>query len=311
MQFRGSLGATGLRRSVLGAATAGLGTFGFLVLASWSVRSGGRSPDWLLGNLLGVLVSILILIAIAAAAGLVSGRFRDAPASWAAAVIGYGLAFQINFAIAPSWPIGDSGFAGVVLYASLFLLPFIVGGHLLGARARAAAAAPGARASRVILSGALLALLAGLAGSTAIVLNSSPYSDGHHSASTADIAAALTVSNLPAQISGLQLSDTSTYDFGPTTGRAYYATWAEGSKRQIQVVLNTGVTSCGSENGFTGEGGQVTFRVLEGDSCLQVFAPDLPSLRAAVAAVRPGLTAQLEREIASPTTPQPKAPPTE
>jgi|PersoiStandDraft_1058852.scaffolds.fasta_scaffold01653_7 hypothetical protein len=309
MPNRGSLGATGLRRAVLGAATAGLATCAFLVLASWGVRSGGHSPYWLLGDLLGVLVSILILTAIGATAGLVSGRFRDAPASWTAAVIGYGLAFQINSAIDPSWPTGDSGFGGVVLYASIFLLPFIVGGHLLGARAWAAA--PGGRTRRVMLAGALLVILAGVAASVATVLNSSPHSDGYRPASTADVAAALAVSSLPAQVLGLELSDTSTYDSGPMTGRAYYATWGDGSKRQIQVVLNTGVLSCESENGFTDEGGQVTFRVLEGNSCLQVFAPDLPSLRAVVAAVRPGLTAQLEREITNPMTPQPKAPPTE
>ncbi len=307
MSTRGSLGGTGLRRAVFGAATAGLGTCAFVVLASWGVRSGGHSPDWPLGALLGVLVGILILTAIGATAGLVSGRFRDAPASWTAAVIGYGLAFQINSAIDPSWPTGDSGFGGVALYSSIFLLPIIVGGHLLGARAEAAAG----RTRRVMLATAVLVLLAGATAGTAVVLNSSPQSDGYRPASTADVAAALAVSTLPAQVLGLELSDTATYDSGPMTGRAYYATWGDGSKRQIQVVLNTGVPSCGSENGFTDQGGQVTFRVLEGDSCLQVFAPDLPSLRAAVAAVRPGLTAQLEREITNPTTPQPKAPPTE
>jgi hypothetical protein len=284
---------------------AGLGTCALLVLASWGVRSGGRAPDWPLGSLLGVLIGILVVTAIGAAAGLVSGRFRDAPASWAAAVVGYGLAFQINYAIDPSWPTGDSGFAGVVLYASIFLLPFIVGGHLLGARA--GAAATGGRKNRIMLAGAMLVLLAGAAAGTVIVLNSSPYSDGHRPASTADVASALAVPSLPAQISGLALEDTSAYESGSMTGRAYYAVWGDGSKRQIQVVLNTGVPSCGSENGFTDEVGQVTFRIFEGESCLQVFAPDLTSLRATVAVVRPWLSAQLEREITSPMTPQPKA----
>jgi len=42
-----------------------------------------------------------------------------------------------------------------------------------------------------------------------------------------------------------------------------------------------------------------------------VFAPDLATLRAAVAALRPDLSPHLEHEIANPATPQPKVPPTQ
>jgi hypothetical protein len=61
---------------------------------------------------------------------------------------------------------------------------------------------------------------------------------------------------------------------------------------------------------YADDGQQVSFRVFEGDTCLQMFAPDLVSLRAAVASVRPGLTVQLEQEIAHPTAPQLKEAPT-
>jgi hypothetical protein len=56
---------------------------------------------------------------------------------------------------------------------------------------------------------------------------------------------------------------------------------------------------------------QVAFRVSERDTCLQVFAPDKAALRAAIAALRPELSAQLEREIANPTIPEPKEAPAE
>jgi hypothetical protein len=308
MAFPGSPRANGLRRAALGAAIAGLGTCAYLGLGRWIDQGGPSSPDWPVGTMIGVLIGILILTAIGAAAGLISGRFRDAPASWAAAVIGFGLAYQALYTIDPSWPTSEDGLWGSVLYAAVFLSPFIVGGHLLGAWARVAIQE--GKASRIRIVAPLFVILAGVAVSTAIVLNTSPYADGYRPANAADIAAAFNMKSLPTQLQGLPLDNTSTYD-SATAGRAYYAVWDDGSRRQIQVVLNTRVPTGGSPYGFTDEGGQVTFQVFEGDTCLQVFAPDLPSLRAAVAAARPGLTSQLEQEIAHPTTPQPKEAPTE
>ena len=75
----------------------------------------------------------MILTAIGAAAGVISGRFRDALASWAGALIGAALAYQATYTIDPSWPRSETPFEVWVVYAAVFLLPFIAGGHLLGA----------------------------------------------------------------------------------------------------------------------------------------------------------------------------------
>ena len=147
----------------------------------------------------------------------------------------------------------------------------------------------------------------------ALALNSSTastYVEEYRAAGASDIAAAFKVKSLPTRLAGFALDKSFTYDSGPTTGRAYYAIWRDQSGHQIQVVLNTRVPSGGSPYGFTDDGQQVSFRVFEGDTCLQMFAPDLVSLRAAVASVRPGLTVQLEQEIAHPTAPQLKEAPT-
>jgi hypothetical protein len=106
-----------------------LGTFALASYGWWSVRSDVPRPD----GFAGILIAILIWIAIGATAGLISGRFRDAAASWAAAVIGWWLAYQVNYTIFPGWPTSDAAPAVDVLYAAVFLLPFIAGGHLLGA----------------------------------------------------------------------------------------------------------------------------------------------------------------------------------
>ncbi len=140
-------------------------------------------------------------------------------------------------------------------------------------------------------------------------LDSSFYVEQYRSASPADVAAAFKAKRLPGQIGGFQLDSTMTYDAGAGTGRAYYAFWRDKSGAEVQVVLNTRVPAGGPQFGFTDDQQQVSFRVFEGDSCLQVFAPDLSALRAAVAAVRPGLTAQLEHEIQNPTPPEMKPAP--
>ena len=108
------------------------------------------------------------------------------------------------------------------------------------------------------------------------------------------------------QFGGFSYAKSFTYDAGPTTGRAYYAIWQDRLGREVQLVLNTSVPSGGAQYGFTDDGEQVSFRVVEGGTCLQAFGPDVSALRAIVAAVRPGLAAQLEQEIAHPTAPQPK-----
>lgn len=122
-----SLRAGGLGKAILSAAIAGVGMCAVAGFGWWSIRTGGPLSNVSVGIL------ILITIAIGATAGLISGRFRDAIASWAAAVIGAALAYQANYTIDPSWPRSETPFEGWVVYAAVFLLPFIAGGHLLGA----------------------------------------------------------------------------------------------------------------------------------------------------------------------------------
>lgn len=113
-----------LRRSAIGAAIAGVGTFGFADYVWWSYRGSVPQPD--------LSAALLILVAIGAAAGLLSGRLRDAPVAWAAAAIGWALAYQANYIIDPAWPTSDSSFGGAVLLTAIFLLPLVGGGHVVG-----------------------------------------------------------------------------------------------------------------------------------------------------------------------------------
>lgn len=80
--------------------------------------------------------------------------------------------------------------------------------------------------------------------------------------------------------------------------------------RQVQVVLNTHIPTGGVPYAFADDSGQMSFQMSDGDTCLQIFAPDLQSLRAAAAAIRPGLTAELEQSINHPSTPQMEPAPT-
>jgi uncharacterized membrane protein YhaH (DUF805 family) len=120
-----NLRANGLGRAVLGAAIAGLGTCALAGYLWWSARGGGVSAS-------ATIVILGILLAIGATAGLISGRFRDAAVSWAAAVLGAVLVYQANYAIDPGWPRSETPFEAYVLLAAVFLLPFVAGGHLLG-----------------------------------------------------------------------------------------------------------------------------------------------------------------------------------
>ena len=129
MVLAGNFRANGLWRAALGAAIAGLGTCALAGYGWWSYRGDGPRLD----GSAGVAIAILILTAIGATAGRISGRFRDALASWPGALIGAALAYQANYALDPSWPRSETPFAVWVVYAAVFLLPFIAGGHLLGA----------------------------------------------------------------------------------------------------------------------------------------------------------------------------------
>jgi uncharacterized membrane protein YhaH (DUF805 family) len=309
--LQGRLPGSGIKRAAVGAAVAGLGTCALVPSGEWIVRAivhpPDRSPDVGFVNLISALVVMLILTLLGAAAGLVSGRLRDALVSWAAATVGLVLVTQISLIVDPGQPTSEDGFWMPVVYAAVVLLPFVAGGHILGVGARVVAR-QGKANPRII--GPLVAIAAGLALCAGLLLNTTQYDDGTHPVSAAAIAAAIKAQSLPTQLGDFELDESYSYDAGPATGRAYYAIWHDSSRRELQVVLNTGVPA-GLPYAFEDSGGLLTFTVFEGDTCLQVFAPDLATLRAAVAALRPDLSPHLEQEIANPATPQPKVPPTQ
>ena len=131
MAFAGSLRANGLLRAALGAAIAGLGTCALILFDYWSFRANGPYSS----GTADLLIGLGLWIAVGASAGLISGRFCDAPVSWVAAVIGLLLAHWLFYTVLfPGSPYpGEDGFEGDVVLQVAFLVPFIAGGHLLGA----------------------------------------------------------------------------------------------------------------------------------------------------------------------------------
>jgi hypothetical protein len=81
-----------------------------------------------------LLIGLALWLVVGATAGLVSGRFEDAPVSWAAAFVGVLLAHQIFYAVLfPGSPYpGEDGLEGDIVPIAVFLLVLIAGGHLLG-----------------------------------------------------------------------------------------------------------------------------------------------------------------------------------
>lgn len=119
--FPASLRANGVGRVALGAAAAGLGTCAFAGYVWWSARGSVPTPD--------VSAVILIVIAIGVIAGLISGRARDALASWAATVIGFMLAYLAVYGL----DLGVAEPMETLAYTPVLLLPLIAGGHVFGA----------------------------------------------------------------------------------------------------------------------------------------------------------------------------------
>jgi hypothetical protein len=114
-------------RALIAAVIAGTGSCALTGYAWWSARQGPSG--------LNVPASSPVLLVIAVLAGAASGRYRDSVASLAAALAGVAVAYQANFAFDPGWPRSETPFEVWVVYAALFLLPWIVGGHLVGVAA--------------------------------------------------------------------------------------------------------------------------------------------------------------------------------
>ena len=288
-----------LAAAVAGAATFAWGCLGILLIRSGAVD--GVSP-WIEGP---IVLGLLALTG--AAAGLVSRRYRDAVVSWAAAVTATTLIFQAAYVIDPDLPTGDTGFWGGVLYAAVFSFPFVAGGHVLSV-AITRGDLQQAVARRDPLLGLLaVACVAGVIWGVAVA--AAPRNQECRETSPAEVAAALDVESLPAELNGLQLDYTAVCDWDQSPGGSYSAVWGRSPRHEIQIVLSTGVPSGGPPYQFTDEGGPVTFSMSEAGNFTAVYAPDLASLRATVAALWPELSDQLEREVAHPSTPQPKATP--
>ena len=131
MALGGNLRINIIERTGVGAAIAGLGTCTLMLIDYWSFRANGPSQT----QTVGLAIGLMMWVAIGATAGLVSGRLRDAPASWVAALVGTVLAYWIFYtALFPGsrYP-GEDGFEGDIALVAAFLLPLIAGGHLLGA----------------------------------------------------------------------------------------------------------------------------------------------------------------------------------
>ncbi len=115
----------GLGRDARGAAVAGLGTCALSAWTWWSARGGLPTPQ----------VSAVILILHPRRSG-VGSRVRPLPPR--AALLGRGSNRQLarlhrHVFIDPSLPPPDSSFSGHELLNAAFLVPFIGGGHFLGA----------------------------------------------------------------------------------------------------------------------------------------------------------------------------------
>jgi len=123
----------GYWRTALGAGIAGAATCALILVDYESFRVEGPHG----AETVSLLAALALWVAVGAAAGLVSGRFRDAPVSWVAALVGVLLAHQIFYvALFPDaryW--GEDGFEGDFVPIAVFLLLIIGGGHLLGAAA--------------------------------------------------------------------------------------------------------------------------------------------------------------------------------
>jgi hypothetical protein len=121
------------RRGALVVAVAGLGTCAFLLYGYWNLRTHGPSPT----GTAELMVGLALWIAIGAAAGLSSGRFREASVSWAAAMVGVLVAYQLFYVVlfpgTRYW--GEDGFEGDLPLIAPALLLVIAGGHLLGTAA--------------------------------------------------------------------------------------------------------------------------------------------------------------------------------
>ena len=123
-----SLRTKRLARTVTAAAIAGLGTCALFGYSWWGALDGVPRLE----GPAGFLTALLIIAALGTVAGAISGRLRDFPATWIAAVIGAIVAYLANYALDPTWPRSETPFAMWVAMAAIILLHVMAGSHFVG-----------------------------------------------------------------------------------------------------------------------------------------------------------------------------------
>lgn len=120
--------SSSIQRAALAMGLAATGTVAVQAYGFWSVRndalSAGSGPT--------VPILLAVLVAVGVIAGLTTGGYRYSIASWAGALIGWAVAFEVNYMVFPGGPTPDSSLAGSVILAAAFLLPVIGGAHVFG-----------------------------------------------------------------------------------------------------------------------------------------------------------------------------------
>ncbi len=117
-----------VQRAAFAIGLAATGTVAVQAYGFWSIRndtlSAGSGPT--------VPILLAVLIAVGVIAGLTTGGYRYSIASWAGALIGWAVAFEVNYTVFPGGPTPDSSLAGSVILAAVFLFPVVGGAHVLG-----------------------------------------------------------------------------------------------------------------------------------------------------------------------------------
>jgi hypothetical protein len=82
-------------------------------------------------------IAFLALVVVGVMTGLVSGRYRDALASWIGVQLGGICAWSVAYATDPGWPRSEDGFLGGILLMAWYTLPVMVVAHVAGVTIRA------------------------------------------------------------------------------------------------------------------------------------------------------------------------------
>jgi hypothetical protein len=109
---------------------------GFAAAASAAVQGFGywivRNDILAAGSGSGIPVLTVVLVAVGVIAGLTTRGYRYSIGTWAGALAGWAVAFQVNYTVFPGGPAPDSSPAASVLLVAVFTVPVAGGAHVLG-----------------------------------------------------------------------------------------------------------------------------------------------------------------------------------